>query len=233
MDLNLLFEISIIDRQLKALERNNNIKEIASKIRSYKDIYEECRDEYNKICKEIKELEVSIKDILASIEEINKDIKEVEDKLYSSSSLKTIDIYQKMLENKKAEIKEKEERVYYNMERLDRIKIEKEKLLEKGNELKKIYNSLRDEYTKALNDINERIKQLNEKRELLTEQIKPKIIEEYERIKNEKGYGLCEINRDICSGCGINIPTVIINEVKDRNKITKCPHCGVILYVND
>lgn len=233
MDLDLLFEVSRIDEELKVIEKDKNIKSIAIKIRQYKEIYENYKKEYDEVNKNIKELEKLIKDTLKNIDILNKEAKEAEEKLYSSSSLKNIDAYQKLLENKKVDINEKEERVYNYMERLDEMKKEKEKLIKKGNEVKGSYNLLREEYIRLLNDVNEKIKTLNEKREILTEKIMPVFIEEYERIKNIKGYGMCVLNGEICSGCGIDIPTVIISDVKDKRKITKCPYCGVILYINE
>ncbi|WP_168190025.1 zinc ribbon domain-containing protein [Caloramator sp. E03] len=233
MDLDLLFEVSRIDEELKDIEKDKNIKATAIKIRYYKETYENYKNEYNQINRNIKELENLIKDTLKDIESLNKEVKEAEERLYSSNSLKTIDACQKLLENKKADINEKEERVYNYMEKLDAMKVEKEKLLKKGNEVKESYNLLREEYMRLLNDVNERIKILNEKRELITEKIMPVFIEEYERIKNIKGYGMCLLNGEICSGCGIDIPTAIISDAKDKRKITKCPHCGVILYVNE
>ncbi|SKA86068.1 Predicted nucleic acid-binding protein, contains Zn-ribbon domain [Caloramator quimbayensis] len=233
MDIDLLFEISKIDDEIKSLEKNKNIKDMAIKIRKYREDYEKYKKEYDEISRDIKEIEDSINDITKDIESINSDIKIIENKLYSTSNLKTIDVWQKSLEQKKYEVCKKEEEVYNILERLDKIKKDKENILNKAKELKDSYNFLREEYIKATNEINIRVKELNEKRELLMKEIDDLIVEEYEKIKNVKGYGMRALKDEICSGCGIDVPTVIISEARNKRKITKCPHCGVILYVID
>lgn len=233
MDIDLLFEVSKIDDEIKSLEKNKNVKEMAVRIRKYREDYERYKKEYDEISADINEIESSINEITNEIESINSDIKKIEDKLYSTSNLKTIDIWQKSLEQKKYEVLKKEEEVYNILERLDKIKKDKEKILNKGKEVKDSYNLLREEYVKATKEINIRMKELNEKRELLMKEINDLVVEEYEKIKNVKGYGMRVLKGEICSGCGMDVPTVIISEAKNKRKITKCPHCGVILYIID
>lgn len=69
-------------------------------------------------------------------------------------------------------------------------------------------------------------------RDSLVEKIDPVILKDYEFIKTKaRGIGIVEVKECICSGCHMNIPPQMYNELHRGDELKICPHCHRMLYV--
>ena len=66
----------------------------------------------------------------------------------------------------------------------------------------------------------------------LVEKIEPALFKDYEFIKSKaRGIAIVEVKECICSGCHMNIPPQMYNELHRGDELRMCPHCHRMLYV--
>ncbi len=73
---------------------------------------------------------------------------------------------------------------------------------------------------------------LDAERAAIAKDLKPQVINRYERIKSRRGgIGIVNVADETCLGCYIQIPPQIyIHLLKETSDLTECPHCHRILY---
>jgi len=92
---------------------------------------------------------------------------------------------------------------------IDTLKKTKEELVEKQRQAE---ISFEDNFNKLPNDIKEI----------------------YKRISGVRDKAVCLITDNACSGCFANLTHQLINELKKRNKLLLCDHCGrILVYKKD
>lgn len=67
-------------------------------------------------------------------------------------------------------------------------------------------------------------------REDLARRIDQSLFREYEFAKS-RGVGIVAVRDAICSGCNMNIPPQMYNELHRENELRNCPHCRRMIYV--
>ncbi|HSE84091.1 MAG TPA: C4-type zinc ribbon domain-containing protein, partial [Thermodesulfobacteriota bacterium] len=67
-------------------------------------------------------------------------------------------------------------------------------------------------------------------REKVTSLVNSDILSMYERVKRKNGIALVEAKNEVCTGCHMNIPPQLFNEVLTSSRIIQCPNCQRILY---
>ncbi|MCK4796495.1 MAG: hypothetical protein KAT05_03895 [Spirochaetes bacterium] len=56
----------------------------------------------------------------------------------------------------------------------------------------------------------------------------------FERIvKNKDGIGIVSVSKGHCNGCFLSIPAEFVNRIRENNEIQFCPNCSRILYYDD
>lgn len=90
---------------------------------------------------------------------------------------------------------------------------------------KAVFSAEADADRQALNE-------LLGKRNALCEKIDDNIMRLYENIKaNARGIAVVQVKNCICTGCHMNIPPQMYNELHRENELRTCPHCHRMLYV--
>jgi predicted nucleic acid-binding Zn-ribbon protein len=70
-------------------------------------------------------------------------------------------------------------------------------------------------------------------RDELSSKIDPELIRQYEIIKSySRGIAIVQVIDSICSGCNMNIPPQMYNELHRENELRTCPHCHRMVYVS-
>ena len=70
-----------------------------------------------------------------------------------------------------------------------------------------------------------------EKRAVLAKSIPADLLAQYERIrKRNNGIGVIPVWKAVCSGCHMNIPPQLYNELQRSNDLLSCPNCNRIMY---
>lgn len=233
MDSELIYAISEIDKETLIIERDINKKTVPQKLSTIRDDYTEIKNKYEALISEYEKNSKAIIDLTSKNEVLVNELKELEDKLYNSSNVKSIEIIQHSLDILNNEIQNNENAIYIHLEEQEKGKKSKIEFRSKLNELSKLHNSMKNEYQEHIKSLNESISKLKEKRMSIISKLDIKIVNEYESIRKSKGYGMSLLKGEICTGCGMSVPYIIINEVKKHTNLQNCPNCGRFIYIED
>lgn len=77
------------------------------------------------------------------------------------------------------------------------------------------------------------LKDLEKSIAALTCDLPPDIAKTFRGLLDHYATAVVPMSRDICSGCGMTVPTIMAYEVKIGAKLIQCPRCTRILYYSD
>jgi uncharacterized protein len=61
--------------------------------------------------------------------------------------------------------------------------------------------------------------------------VDPKMLDTYNRIRRaHQGRGIAKLDRNLCTGCRISLPSNMVNKARIGNALVQCPNCERILY---
>lgn len=91
-----------------------------------------------------------------------------------------------------------------------------------------------DEYTLELEEIKSSYEPKKEEKENTLQTLDPEIVPLYHKIfKKNNGEVLAMAKNEVCTGCYMNVPAQMFNEILTYTKIIQCPSCQKILYVEE
>lgn len=233
MDYELLHEVSLIDKEIQRIERRKIDKETIKELNSLKNKHKHLKESYEKELGNQTDLSKKTRVISRLIDDKTKEKVEHEKNLYSTNNLKTIEICQKLVDKLNIEIKELEDEIYLLINQNENMTGENLKQVNEVNEIRDSYNHILGKYKKNQDALNKEISILSAKRNNIISNVSPAARKIYDDIKLERGFGMSEVKGEICSGCNVGVPIVIIDEVKYTKKLIKCPNCSRLLYIAD
>ena len=88
-------------------------------------------------------------------------------------------------------------------------------------------------------ELNQRISELRaeqgeyeKQRELLAARFDPATLQRYETLRKSKGgRAVAKVERDLCQGCRMSLPTQLRQRVKSGRQAVNCSSCGRMLFV--
>jgi uncharacterized protein len=231
MDYELLHEVSLIDKEIQRTERKKIDKDTIKELNALKNKHKHLKENYEKELGNQNDLTKKTRAITRLIDDKTKEKVEHEANLYSTNNLKTIEICQKIVDKLNSEIKELEDEIYTLISQNESITEENLKQVNEVNSIRDSYNKILSKYKKNQDTLNKEISILNSKRNSLYNNVSAPSKKIYDDIKMERGFGMSEVKGEICTGCNVGIPIVIIDEVKYTKKLIKCPNCNRLLYI--
>jgi hypothetical protein len=120
------------------------------------------------------------------------------------------------------------------MEEIDSLQVELKKRDEELNfKLKAV-----EEEERRLGEENQKYGTISEEKKILREELvgnlELNLLRRYLMIKEKRiGLAVVPIIGGTCSGCSMNIPPQVFNEVLTNEQIISCPSCSRILYVEN
>jgi len=73
-----------------------------------------------------------------------------------------------------------------------------------------------------------------EKKSALQKLLPEALLSQYEKIKKRNnGIGVISVWKAVCSGCHMNIPPQLYNELQRSNNLLNCPNCSRIMYFDN
>ena len=101
--------------------------------------------------------------------------------------------------------------------------------------LEETASAKRTELEKIIADTEKEEQKLTQESDTAKEQVDPRMLGAYERIRGSylNGLAVVPVLRDSCGGCFNVIPPQRQSEIRQRKKIVVCEHCGRILVDSD
>jgi len=220
-----------LDLELGELE--DNLERYPQEISRYKEELKSIKESITKTKEELngrkkKKMEEELK--LAE----NKDkIKRAEGKLFEIKTYREYEALQKEVAEAKKLTAEIEEEILKEMEEVEGLEVllkEKEnEFVEKENEYEQIING----YNVKINELKSVYETKKQEKKRVTSIVIPEILSMYERIRTRNGVALAPARNEMCTGCNMNIPPQLFNEVLTSSRMIQCPNCHRILYCEE
>jgi hypothetical protein len=229
--ISVLDTLQRIDMELSQLEKN--LREYPEKISDYESEIEDSRSklEHSKNLKQ--ELLKNKSGIELEILQNEDLIKKADQKLFEIKTHKEYEALQKQIAETKRKNSELEDKLLEQMVKLEaiesRISKEEEELANRESE-----------YTDKIVGFKEKIEELKilyppkkEEKEKIASGLSPDVLSIYERVKKRNGFVLARVKNEVCTGCNMNIPPQLFNEVLTLSRLIQCPNCQKFLYCEE
>jgi len=225
----LLVSIQECDSQLvklsaKKIKLPEKIRKMEEAFQVYKENIELNKRKYDALKVKHGESEAQVKKLNDGMIKTKERLLEVKNNKEYQAMLKEIETAEKTRGNLESQI-------IALMEEMDKLSIlvkkDEETLLQatvKHEEEKKIVED-------DLSAVDADTVSWTEKRVGLQNVIPSDLMARYERVKKRnKGVGVIPVWKAVCSGCHMNIPPQLYNELQRSNDLLSCPNCNRIMY---
>ena len=225
-----LEELQQIDSELKQIE--SDLDKYPNEISEYENELQLSRDTLNKKKEQLREAEDTKKQLEQRLKDNEESIKKAEKRLFEIKTHKEYEALQKEIAETKKSNMQIEEDLLLKMDQIEKLETEindEESTLEKKESE---YREKINEYQKIIDDLKAKHEPKKKEKEQAAAKINNNILNVYQKIRNRNGSALAEVTNEICTGCNMNIPPQLYNEVLTQNKLIQCPNCKKILYAN-
>ncbi|MCI0453604.1 MAG: C4-type zinc ribbon domain-containing protein [Candidatus Dadabacteria bacterium] len=217
-------ELGVLEDDLEKYPQK--ISRLNEEIEDIKNSLAKAKEEFNQLRKKKTERELELAG--------NKDkIKKTEVKLFEIKTYKEYEALQKELSEVKRINADLEENIIKEMETLEELEAlvkEKDNAL---SERAKEYENAINGYNLEINEIKKAYETKNQEKKKLASLINPDALSLYERIRRRNGVVLVQARNELCTGCNMNIPPQLFNEVLTSTRMIQCPNCHRILYCEE
>ncbi|NIT14054.1 MAG: hypothetical protein GTN99_07420 [Candidatus Dadabacteria bacterium] len=223
-----LEKLQQIDLELSGIE--TNLKKYPKEISSLEN--ELARDQKNisELKQQLADLQSNKNQLESTVEQNNQHIKSTEDRLFEIKTHKEYVALQKEIAENKKLNSEIEENILKEMEQIETVEEQISKLEEDYKTKEEEYTAIINEHKKRLDELKSAYEPVKEKKEKQSSEIKKELLVRYEKVRGKNGSAMALAVDEKCTGCHMNIPAQLFNEVLQLTKIIQCPNCKRILY---
>ncbi len=227
------------------------IQDLLINLREKEKVFIDKRQEYEEFKKERLELinlkEEEIKVLEKDIKNLKDNQKEREDRIISlrdkyqdeekkaltTKSPKEALNLEKEMESLKGQIRRLEDEILdilLELEDKNNLYSEHKKELDKFKEEFYLRN---EKYEKELKELRGEIESISLEIEKNKKEIPMDEILEFENLMRQKSNRAISrvINKEVCEGCKLSLPKVVLDRLKKKEEILYCPNCGRILWI--
>ncbi|MDD3249140.1 MAG: C4-type zinc ribbon domain-containing protein [Smithellaceae bacterium] len=167
----------------------------------------------------------------AAIAKIGDGMVKTKEKLLEVKNNKEYQAMLKEIETAEKTRGEMETRIIALMENMDQLSV----LVKKDDEALEEETRKHEQEKKIIEDdlsaVDADTASWTEKRAELQKQITADLLNRYERVKKRNnGLGVISVWKAVCSGCHMNIPPQLYNELQRSSDLLSCPNCNRIMY---
>jgi len=120
-----------------------------------------------------------------------------------------------------------------DLEIMDRVELATTTASSLGADLKKLeteWQSQQKQLSADLENLKTAHSDLTARRQLLSAEIEPRVIEVYRRLRKQKGTAIARVEQGTCRGCQIALPTTELQQARSGS-LVHCSSCGRILFL--
>lgn len=228
----LLIELQKNDSEIKRIKIRNEelpdkIVKLDAEFRDIERKVEEERERFEELNSAQRKKEESLKRGIESLKKTRDRLLEVKTNKEYHAMLKEIEV----TEEKNSKI---EDEIIYVLEEIDRVR---EGLKTSEDELiayRLKYEKEKTKIDEEMNSVDSELLASQKKIDNVREKIDTDIFERYEIIKARRnGLAVVSVWNGTCSGCHVNVPPQMYNELQRSEDLMLCPNCNRIIYWND
>ena len=100
-------------------------------------------------------------------------------------------------------------------------------------EVRARWESQQAELNRRVSELRSEQSEYEKQRELLASRFDPATLQRYETLRKSKGgRAVAKVERDLCQGCRMSLPTQLRQRVKSGRQAVNCSSCGRMLFVD-
>ncbi|MFP3879885.1 MAG: zinc ribbon domain-containing protein [Dehalococcoidia bacterium] len=166
------------------------------------------------------------------LEDLQEKVKQINNKLYGGTNKNPKELVnlEKELQILRGQINSKEDALLGLMTQVEEMEVKLETSMQEFGRLKEEWRQRQKAMGQRREELETALAGLMESRRQLAEQIKPQVLELYERIRLTKEPAVVKVERGRCQGCHITVPTSQWQKAK-AGHIVQCSSCNRILSV--
>lgn len=231
MKLDKIIEYQEIDKNLFRLQRNFRKLEEIKKIKQIEEEINQKKKEYQSLINEMKEAFANFEKCTKKIDEANELEKRTNVDLDGIKTAEELDIYEKNLNKYEDFVLAMDKEINKITKKMNIIKENVISLKENMYNLKKEQYKLNLIISKKKEEIVEKGNPYNEKLKELKKDIDPKLLELYNKVRQQKKMPVFVPYMDgNCFACGMKISFEVEELLKNPGDYAECPNCRRIVY---
>jgi uncharacterized protein len=227
--LEALLKLQSIDSQLDEIKRVRG--DLPEEVRDLEDEIAGYQVRVNKFDEEVEGLNQQIIARRQAIKDSEALIRKYEEQQANVRNNREYDAITKEIELQRLEIQISEKKIreanYQIEQKINEIEGTKQRLEERQKDL----DSKKGELEVLVSESEEDERKLMKEREKAVEQIEPRLLMAYSRIRQNvrNGLAVVTVKRDACGGCFNTVPPQRQSDISSHKKIIVCEHCGRIM----
>lgn len=230
-NLNYLFDLDTtddeIERHVKALSKIDiDLKDNARILETQRAI--------EKIGNIFSTQDTKRKDLELIFESTQSKVASTENKLYGGTirNPKELEDLQSELNSLKDRQSNEEDSYLIAMEQAEDTGQKLTKLEDMLRNLEKVWDQDQIRLNEEKNNSTTSLGELRSKRESISTNIDQISLSLYSRVRNQRnGTAVARVERGICQGCNITLPTKTVQQAKNQDGPMQCPSCSRLLYI--
>lgn len=183
--------------------------------------------------KEVEDIQSEYTKTNEEVEEAKEKLIDLEKKLYEDcgSDLKLISVCEKEIKDIKKIIDDKENEYLKLIESEDDVNKQKNLLNKELHRIKREFDEFKLQASSKIFKAKEDVKEGKEIVEHIQKEIPEDVLKIYEKLKKQVSNPVAKVENDVCLGCKIKLPGMIITELKSNKELVYCENCGRIIYL--
>ena len=142
-------------------------------------------------------------------------------------------LLQKELDTLKKRIKDHEAEVLKLMDTIEeRSSIVNDRKQQVENLWKAVLKK-EEESKQRVAEIKEKIEELKSRKEEVSASVDKTLLRKYNFLSKRRFPAIVKAENERCTGCNMNIPPQLFNSIYSYKKLTQCPYCTRILYIDE
>ena len=227
--LSLLIRLQECDSMLAGLSAKKNslpekLQQIDEEFQRFKENISQSAMRYEKLKTQREENELKVK-------KISEAMARSKEKLLDVKTNKEYQAMLKEIETAETSLGELESQIIILMEEMDELSAQVKQDQETLKQAEKNYLDDEKIIEEKLSSVDAESDEWNRKRLALQKNIPEDLLALYEKIrKRNQGVGVIPVWKAVCSGCHMNIPPQLYNELQRSSDLLSCPSCHRIMY---
>ncbi len=219
--------------EVEIFKAQKGIAEIPQQIEELDSIIAARKSSLDGIDEDIASLEERKSAMDSELEENQILIKAADARIKKIKTNKEFLALQREIDVSKKRKSELEEKILYAMEKLERLKAERDEIAKNFESDREALEAKKEILTSQEAQLHQQIEDCQSKTETLRGSVDPSLLSKYERIKqNKKGQVVVECVDGVCNGCHMRVPAQLFNDLVRGDQLILCPICQRILYVD-
>ena len=227
--LSLLIRLQECDSMLAGLSAKKNslpekLQQIDEEFQRFKENISQSAMRYEKLKTEREENELKVK-------KISEAMARSKEKLLDVKTNKEYQAMLKEIETAETSLGGLESQIIILLEEMDELSVQVKQDQETLKQAEKNYLDDKKIIEEKLSSVDAESDEWNRKRLALQKNIPEDLLALYEKIrKRNQGVGVIPVWKAVCSGCHMNIPPQLYNELQRSSDLLSCPSCHRIMY---